>query len=98
MTGDDRFEYDLRAIRELILDAFSTDELRALVSYDEELGKLRYEFADSDSILDLADKTIGYCLRYLLMEYFLSLVERERPAQYARFEGRLRSTPDRSLG
>ena len=96
MTGDDRFDYNLRAIRDLILAAYSADELRALVSWDKELGQLHYEFADSDSILDLADKTIEYCLRYLLMDYFLSMVERERPVPYTQFKERLRSTPDRS--
>lgn len=96
MMGDDRFEYNLRAIRELLLAAYSADELRALVAYDEELARLRHEFSPNDAILDLADKTIEYCLRYLLMDYFLDLVEGERPAQYARFEGRLR--PDREDG
>ncbi len=90
MTGDDRFEYNLRAIRELLLAAYSAEELRALVAYDEELGPLRHEFSPSDAIIDMADKAIDYCLRFLLMDYFLSLVERERSAQYAHFEGRLR--------
>jgi hypothetical protein len=91
MTGDDRFDYNLRAIRELILAAFTAEELRALVAYDEELGPLRHEFSPGDAIIDMADKSIDYCLRFVLMEHFLSLVEAERPAQYARFEGRLRA-------
>ena len=90
MTGDDRFDYNLRGVRELILAAFSAEELRALVAYDEELGPLRHEFSPGDAIIDMADKTMDYCLRFVLMEYFLSLVEEERPRQYARFEGRLR--------
>ena len=90
MTGDDRSDHNLRAIRELILTAFSAEELRALVAYDEELGPLRHEFSPSDAIIDMADKTIDYCFRFVLMEYFLSLVREERPRQYARFEGRLR--------
>ena len=55
MTGDDRFDYNLRAIRELILAAFSAEELRAIVAHNEEC-----------------------------------------PRQYARFEMRLRTTPDSS--
>ena len=90
MTGDDRFEYNLRAIRELLLAAFSAEELRALIVYDEKLGPLQHEFSPSDAIIDMADKTIDYCQRFLLMEYFLELVEEERQRQYARFEGRLR--------
>ena len=89
MTGD-RFDYNLRAIRELLLAAYSAEEFRALIAYDEELGPLRYEFSPGDPIIDMADKTINYCLRFLLMDYFLSLVAEERPRQYARFEGRLR--------
>ena len=95
MTGDDRFEYNLRAIRELLLASFSAEELRALIAYDEELGRLRHEFSPSDAIIDMADKTIDYCLRFLLMDHLLALVEEERPAQYARFEGRLRQSSAR---
>jgi hypothetical protein len=90
MTDDDRFEYNLRAIRELLVASYTGVDLRALIAYDEELRPLRYEFADTDSILVLADKTIDYCMRRLLMDYFLALVQAERPAQYARFEGELR--------
>jgi len=90
MRGDDRLDYNLRAIRELVVAAYAVDELRALVDYDEELGPLCHEFSPNDAILDLADKTIDYCLRYLLMDHFLDLVEAERPARYACFEGRLR--------
>ena len=90
MTGDDRFEYDLRAIRELLLAAYSVEELGALIAYDKELGPLRHEFSPGDAIIDMADKTIDYCNRRLVMDHFLSLVAEERPRQYARFEGRLR--------
>ena len=72
------------------LAAFSAEELRALVAYDEELAPLRHEFSPSDAIIDMATKTIDYCLRFVSMEYFLSLVEEERPRQYARFGGQLR--------
>jgi len=90
MTGDDRFDYNPGAIRELLLAAYSAEELRALIAYDKELGPLRHEFSPNDAIIDMAYKTINYCLRFVLMDYFLSLVEEERPAQYARFEGNLR--------
>jgi hypothetical protein len=90
MTDDDRFEYNLRAIRQLLVVSYNAVDLHALIAYDEELRPLRNEFADSDSILVLADKTIDYCIRRLLMEHLLALVQEERPAQYARFEGELR--------
>ncbi|NIV37309.1 MAG: hypothetical protein GWN58_50180 [Anaerolineae bacterium] len=92
MTGDDRFEYNLRAIREMILAGFSAGELRALVAYDQELAPLRHEFSPNEAIIDMADKTINYCLRRLVMEHLLSLVKEERPAQYERFEGSLRGS------
>ena len=93
MTGDDLSEYNYRAIRELLVAAYSADELRALITYDEELGPLRYEFAPNDSILVLAGKTIGHCTRRLVMEHLLGLVEEDRPLPYARFEGELRRMP-----
>jgi hypothetical protein len=89
MTGDDRSEYNLRAIRELLVVSYNAVDLHALIAYDEELRPLRYEFADSDSILVLADKTMDYCMRRLLMDHLLALVADDRPAQYARFEGKL---------
>ena len=89
MTGDGQIEYNYRAIRELLLAAYSAEELRSLIAYDDELRRLRHEFSPSDAIIDMADKTIDYCNRRLLMEYFLSLVEEDRPAQYVHFEGRL---------
>ncbi|MGD8475459.1 MAG: hypothetical protein PVH59_15185 [Anaerolineae bacterium] len=95
MTGDDQFEYNYRAIRELLLAAYSADELWALIVYDEELGPLRHEFAPNDSIIALADKAIGYCTRRLLMEHFLGLVKENRPVPYARFERELRRMPGR---
>ena len=49
MTGDDRFEYNLQAIREMIIAAFSATELRALVAYDRELGPLRHEFSPNEA-------------------------------------------------
>ena len=90
MTIDYRSEYDLRAIEELLLTAYSAEELQALIAYDEELARLRYEFSPNDAIVDMAYKTIEYCERFLLMDYFLSLVEQDRPAQYAQFEGKIR--------
>ena len=95
MTGDDQFEYNYRAIRELLLAAYSADELRALIVYDEELGPLRHEFAPNDPIVVMADKAIGYCTRRLLMEYFLELVKADRPLPYARVERDLRRMPGR---
>ena len=95
MTVDDQSKYNYRAIRELLLAAYSADELRALIVYDEELGPLRHEFAPNDSISALADKAIGYCTRHLLMEHFLGLVKEERPLPYARFEHELRRMPGR---
>jgi hypothetical protein len=90
VTGDDRFEYNLSTIRDLLVVSYNAVDLHALIAYDEELHALRYEFADSDSILVLADKTIDYCMRRLLMDHLLALVADDRPAQYARFEGELR--------
>ncbi|MFN2185835.1 MAG: hypothetical protein ACK2UU_17775 [Anaerolineae bacterium] len=90
MTDDDRFQYNLRAIRELLVLSYNAVDLHALIAYDEELRPLRYEFADSDSILVLAGKTIEYCMRRVLMDHLLSLVAEDRPAQYARFEDSLR--------
>ena len=43
MTGDDRLDYNLRTTRELLLAAFSAEELRTPVAYDKELDGLRWD-------------------------------------------------------
>ena len=43
MTGDDRYDCNLCATRELLLAAFSAEELRTLIAYEEGLGPLRWD-------------------------------------------------------
>jgi len=69
---------NLRNLREFMIEAFDTKELRALVSYDPKLKKLTRDFAPSDSISDLVDETIGWCERRGLIPYLVALVKQER--------------------
>ena len=69
---------NLRNLREFMIEAFDTKELRALISYDQKLKKLTREFAPSDSISDLVDETIGWCERRSLIPYLVALVKQER--------------------
>ena len=52
--------YNLSALREFLIQAFTTDELRALVSYDDRLKGLVREFAPTDPIAVMVDKAIAW--------------------------------------
>jgi formylglycine-generating enzyme required for sulfatase activity len=81
--------YNLRTLRKLLLESFNTDELRALVLYDDRLGSLTREFAPADSITVMVDKTIAWCDRRDLLPYLVQLVKEERPEKYKLFEADL---------
>jgi hypothetical protein len=89
----DSDSYDPRTVRDLLMAAFSADELRRLVLYSSNKGlrRLMPEFSPGDSLTTLVDKTIEYCMRRDLLPELLKEVSRESPRQYARFEGRLRA-------
>jgi 3',5'-cyclic AMP phosphodiesterase CpdA len=84
--------YDLSAVRDLLLAAFTADELRRLFLYTShaELRTLPREFASGDGLAAMVEKTIQFCLARALLSDLLHEVERENSRQYARFVNRLR--------
>jgi formylglycine-generating enzyme required for sulfatase activity len=78
--------YNLRAIRDLLLDAFNEVELRALVSYDEKLKELARKFAPAHSIENMADETIAWCDRRDLIDHLVERIKEERPRKYQEYE------------
>jgi 3',5'-cyclic AMP phosphodiesterase CpdA len=83
---------DLGAVRDLLLAAFSADELRRLFLYtsNDELRALPREFGSSDGLAAMVEKTIQFCLARALLPDLLGEVERANPRQYARHAHRLR--------
>jgi len=81
--------YNLSTLRQLLIAAFDTEELRALISYDDTLSGLAAEFAPAHPITTMVDKTISWCDRRALIPYLIQLVKQERPDKYKLFEPEL---------
>jgi formylglycine-generating enzyme required for sulfatase activity len=75
-----------------MIAAFDTDELRALVQYDDTLSSLANEFAPAHPITTMVDRTISWCDRRALLPYLVQLVKEERPEKYRLFEPELLAT------
>lgn len=84
--------YDLAAVRDLLLAAFSAEDLRRLFLYTAraELRPALHTFSPRDGLAEMAEKAIEFCLKQELLPELMGEVEAANPRQYARFEGRLR--------
>jgi len=88
MTHDAQ-SYNLRTLRDLLVEAFDTKELEGLVWDDPQLDDLRHEFAPADSIRDMAKETVDWCDRRGHIPYLVQRVKEERPEMYKVFEAEL---------
>lgn len=81
-------QYNLKSIRELLLDAFTARELKRLLQFapHPDLVKLLDELGPDDSKSDIVDKIITCCFQPGLMPKLLQEVKRARPDKYARNE------------
>jgi hypothetical protein len=84
--------YRLSTVRELLLAAFTAEELFRLFLYTEDLGlrPLRDEISPADGLATLVDRTITYCEKRALLPNLLAEVQQTNPNQYARFESQLK--------
>ncbi len=78
--------YNLRVLRELLIDAFDTEELRSLVSHDPKLGGLIRRFAPAHPITVMAEEAVSWCDRRGFISYLVQRIEEERPEKYQLFE------------
>jgi len=91
-TGEAR-DYDLAAVRDLLLSAFTAEDLRRLFLYTTHpaLRPLIQEFSPNDGLAAMVDKTVTFCQTQRLLPDLLREVEDANPRQYAHFAGRLRA-------
>ena len=59
--SDDTTEYNLKAIRELLLAAFIAEDLRRFCRDDPRFRPIYRRFAPGDGLEDLVDEVIDYC-------------------------------------
>jgi hypothetical protein len=94
-VAEESQRYDLRAIRQLLLTAFTAEELSDLFYFSKtpELREVPNEFAPGDSLPTMVRKAVRYCdLRYLLGE-LLAEVKEANPRAYEKFGGTLGAEP-----
>jgi hypothetical protein len=89
-----RGEIDLRALRELLMAAFSAQDLVRLLRYtsNAELRNLAMtvDLSPQQSLTMLVETIIKACKAQSLLPDLLEEIKRENPRQYARFEPKLR--------
>lgn len=85
-------QYDLGAIRELLLAAFSPEELRRFCQDRPLFRPIVNRFGPGSALQDMTDHIINYCETNLLFEGLLAEVAKLNPRQYARFEPDLLSS------
>jgi hypothetical protein len=84
-------DYRLADIRELLVNAFSDEELTTLC-YDH--FRMVYEdFAGGMSKGQKTQRLLDYCVRHEQLEYLLAVVKKRNRFQYLRFESRLSTKP-----
>ena len=86
MTSDTE-QPDIAKIHQLLLEAFTAEELDRLFRFSSnpQLQNVAQEFSPSDGLTMMADKAISYCQRHLLVPDMLAEVRLANPRQYARF-------------
>jgi hypothetical protein len=92
-TPPDSGGYDLAAVRDLLLAAFTAPDLRRLFLYTSNGGlrPLLREFSPNDGPAAMVERTIEFCLARNLLPDLLQEVERVNPRQYAQYAHRLRA-------
>ena len=86
-------DYNFAAIRELLTNAFSAQELRRFLQERPDFLPVLTEFGPKYALADMVDEVIVYCEKRDLMDQLLGEVRAYNPRQYERFEPRLREGP-----
>lgn len=79
-------------IRELLMSAFTAEELVILCHDDPELKPAVYLFGMNAGLADMVQELITFCEKRMLWDNLLTGVKRVRPNVYASFESRLSGT------
>lgn len=82
---------NLSAVRELLLKAYTADDLQRLIRFcqNKELQPLSYELDGVDSLAQVVDKTIDYCDKRALLPDLLDGVRVDRPRWYDQYADKL---------
>lgn len=92
--ADEAHSYDFAEIRELLLAAFTPEELRRFCQDRSLFQPVVYEFGPGQGLDDMVDRVFDYCHTRSLWDKLLAEVEEVNPSQYERFAPRLRTCED----
>ena len=87
--SDDTADDKLRVIRELLLAAFTAENLRCFCLDDPRFRPICDHLGPGHGLNDMVDEIIDYCRTCSLWPKFLAAVKQARPETFARFEPRL---------
>jgi hypothetical protein len=82
-------QYDLAAIRQLLLAGFTPETLRRFCQDRRDFRPIVSDFGPGQSLNTMIDRVVDYCETQALWAEFLAEVKRKNPNQYARFESDL---------
>jgi hypothetical protein len=91
--ADESQQYNRRAVRQLLLAAFNSEELRDLFYFSKtpELQAIPDLFAPEDSYPTMVRKAVRYCDSHFLLGEMLAEVKEANPRAYAQYEDMLRA-------
>jgi hypothetical protein len=85
MTGNGAQQYNIAAIRQLLLAAFTAEELRRFCQDRPEFRPVLEDFPTRASQHETVEQVIGYCETHYLFSELLAEVNQINPDQYTRF-------------
>lgn len=91
-------EYNLAAIRKLLLAAFTPQTLRRFCQERPIFRPIENEFSPAQGLSDMVDHVIDYCDTYLLFGELLAAVKKANSRQYGRFAPYLQSAVEGADG
>ena len=97
MASNDAQEYNIAAIRQLLLAAFTPEELRRFCEDRPDFQLVVRRFGPGHGHDDMVDELITYCRNFLLFPELLAELKQYNPRQYARFLEPAPSTPGPAL-
>lgn len=86
--------YNVAAIRRLLLEAFTAQDLPRFCRDRPRLRPIVYRFGPNHGLDDMVDEVILYCGTHFMWAELLAAVQEANPDQYARFEAELHTRPD----
>ena len=87
--SDDAQDCNFSAIRELLMAAFTAEELRRFCHDRPTFQPITNRFGPGHGLDDMVDEVITYCETYLTFPELLDEIQRANPRQYERFAARI---------